>query len=128
MPAGFALPVEFGESRPTELWVPLSFAGGETAWGDHSYITVARLTAGATPERATAEMRIAEEGWRRDGYIHSIRTFDHVAVSMKQFILGDASKVLAIVMGAVVLILIIACANVANVKSTVKCNTELYET
>lgn len=114
MPAGFALPVEFGESRPTELWTPFSFAGAGMAWGDHSYVTAARLADGATPERATAEMRVAEEGWRRDGFIHAMRTFDHAAVPMTRFVLGDARKVLAVVMGAVVLILIIACANVAN--------------
>src|SRR5690606_9192474 len=57
MPARFELPRDFGEERPSELWLPLDLASPDWAeWGNHSLIGVARLAPDVTPGMATATM------------------------------------------------------------------------
>ena len=54
MPADFMLPIEDGENRKTDVYVPLAMgAPNLQGWGNRSFITVARLQPGASLERAT---------------------------------------------------------------------------
>jgi putative ABC transport system permease protein len=118
MPAGFELPLDFGEERPSELWVPLDLGSSDWAeWGNHSLIGVARLARGVTPEMATATMRRLEDRWIREvvgGGWSDRDVVRRAAIPVPDLVLGDVRTALWMLLGAVGVILLIACANVAN--------------
>ncbi len=115
MPRSFRLPMDFSDVRPTELWTAAVFTPENYAsWGDHSYIGVARLRAGTGAERATADMRRLEDQWVRDGHWSNRDLARRAAVPVKDLVVGDVRYALWVLLGAVGVILLIACANVAN--------------
>ncbi|HVZ48069.1 MAG TPA: ABC transporter permease, partial [Gemmatimonadaceae bacterium] len=115
LPRDFTLPLEFGESRPSEVFVPVPLdSAGFQGWGNRSFIAVARLAPGATFAQASAQMQAVEAGWMRQGFIQGGRKLGRAAVGAETFVLGDARNVIAILAGAVAMILLIACATVAN--------------
>jgi putative ABC transport system permease protein len=118
MPAGFKLPLDFSDDRPSELWRPLDLRTSDWGfWGNHSLIGVARLRDGVTPERATMTMRALEDRWIRDkvgGGWNDKDITRRAALPIKDLVLGGVRYALWVLFGAVGAILIIACANVAN--------------
>jgi len=103
MPPGFSL-------RRAEMFVPLQRALDPAARGSHFLVTYARLKAGITVERAAAEMRelgrsLAQEFKHNHGI--DVRSY-------KEAIVGGVRAPLQILLGAVFCVLLIACANVAN--------------
>jgi putative ABC transport system permease protein len=113
MPADFRYP-----SPKVELWVPLRLDPRKTReyWGD-SYMPIsARLRPGATLEQARAEIAtlhpkiLAAFAWPvpADSWVKSD------LVPLQEFIVGDVRPTLLILLSAVGLLLLIACANVAN--------------
>ncbi len=115
MPADFALPVEDGENRKTDVFVPLAMgAPNLQGWGNRSFITVARLTPGASLARATGEMETVERTWIEQGFIRNEGKLNRAALSLETFILGESKRTIGVLAGAVLMILLIACANVAN--------------
>ncbi|MEJ7811456.1 MAG: ABC transporter permease [Gemmatimonadaceae bacterium] len=116
---GVAPPGFGGLSGRAELWVPvLSLPAEEInqAWG-HSYVVVARLKPGVSPEQAKTVVR--QLGARVDAaYPHPEITAEHWGAVAREL---DATRVdpvvrrlLLVLLGAVGLVLLIACANVAN--------------
>ncbi len=113
------MPADFQFVSPkTELWVPLHLDSGNIGdyWGDSYMALIGRLRPGATLEQARAELKtlrprvLAAYAWRMpdDSFV------DASVVSLEETIVGDARGKLLILLGAVGLLLLIACANVAN--------------
>lgn len=110
MPADFRLP----DQHERELWTPIAFKDNERTLHHARYIdAIGRLKPDISFAQANAEMtaisaRLAQEhpeantGW-------TIKV-----TPLLDFVVGDAKKVLWVIFGAVALILLIACANVAN--------------
>jgi putative ABC transport system permease protein len=113
MPAAFRFP-----SPKTELWVPLNMDPRNigTYWGDSYMGLIGRLGAGATVQEARTELKtmrprvLAAFAWRMPDESFVTGT----VVSLEEAIVGDARGKLLILLGAVGLLLLIACANVAN--------------
>jgi putative ABC transport system permease protein len=109
MPPSFFFPV-----RETELWVPWSMEEGQAEGrGDHYFRVVARLKPGVTREQANAEAeaiaaRLAAE------YPRTNEGLGFVVNSFHQDYVGDLRRPILILFAAVGLVLLIACANVAN--------------
>ena len=107
MPPGFTFP-----ERDIELWAverldPPTRRGPFYMWG------VGRLAAGATVEQAKAEMDlIARRVQQETKSTQNDWTF--TAVGLTERIVGDARPALLILLAAVVFVLLIASANVAN--------------
>ena len=118
MPAAFKLPLDLNDDRPSELWRPLDLRTPEwAAWGNHSLIGIARLRERVSPALATATMGRLEDRWIRDKVGGGWSDRDLVrraAVPIKDLVLGDVRYALWVLLGAVGVILFIACANVAN--------------
>jgi putative ABC transport system permease protein len=116
MPAGFEYPL--GSLRPTELWVPYVVPANERDRSPNfrtQYLSsIARLKPGVTATEAQANMdqiaaalQQAHPVWNKGNLIGVRPLRDHmVGASMKSWML--------MLLGAVGIVLLIACANVAN--------------
>src|SRR5918996_2949948 len=111
MPPGFAYP------QQSEVWVPLAFTPADltTQRGAQYLDVVGRLRPGVTLGEATAEIRaiaarLAREFPRtNDGKGADVTT-------LAESVVGDVDEALLILLGAVGLLLLAACANVANLQ------------
>jgi putative ABC transport system permease protein len=96
-----------------ELWVPLAMTPDEqTTFGTHNLIVLARLKPGVTIDAARAEMtalaRQLTQEQRANAQITAL-----VSPAMEIFV-GDYRGRLFVLLGAVALVLLIGCGNVAN--------------
>jgi putative ABC transport system permease protein len=117
MPAGFRLPADMEEGEDTEVFLPLAM-GPELAAerGSHFLEGVGRLRAGVAPGTADREIAALAAGFTRDypdDYPADMR-FAAGMVPLREAVLGRTRPVLGPLLGAVALVLLIACANVAN--------------
>ena len=116
MPADFAYPVSV--TQPTELWIPYVVPSDERVRDPNNYSfylhSIARLKPGVTLRQAQAQMdqiaaalQQAHPVWNKDRLIGVRPLRDHlVGASTKSWML--------MLLGAVGIVLLIACANVAN--------------
>ena len=97
-----------------ELWVPAAFSAERLAMHDEHYLTVlARLAPGVTPQQGTLELdRLGR--WLRENHPNENRDRAIVMRPLVEEIVGDYRPRLFVLLGAVGFVLLIACANVAN--------------
>lgn len=121
--ADFRLPLDFGGGDRTEAYFPLATDAatqGATPGPEfpkngasHGFYAVARLAPGATTASANAQLRTLVAELERWGYMANVG-FHAFTVPVEEQITGRVRPVLLIVFGAVVFVLLIACANVAG--------------
>jgi predicted permease len=116
MPEGFRLPTDFREdfAEPSELWTPLVLDPDPTNRGNHGLYAAALLAPGATADSANAELKAITTAFTREGLYPEAMRFEAVAVTFVDEILAPVKPALWLVGVATVLLLLIACANVAN--------------
>ena len=121
LPEGFSLPREvmptLGVALDGEIFLPLPLAANAaTIRTREDYNILGKLKRGVTPERAQLEMDALTARLRQDvpdayppngGLTFSI-------VPLVDQVVGDVRRPLAILLGAVGVVLLVACANVAN--------------
>jgi putative ABC transport system permease protein len=107
------LPASFHSYPPADFYLPLQMEPNSRNQG-HYLSAAARLKAGETLEAANAQMKIAAERFRQStpGAMGKDETAG--AVPFEESMVGDIKQPLFILLGAVALVLLIACANVAN--------------
>ena len=106
-------PSEFAYPGNADVWIPRGLNPDGCGRGCHTFRTIGRLTAGATPETAAAEL--VTLGVNLQQAFPETNTDKQFQMrDLKQVIVGDVQQGLWILMGAVALVLLIACANVAN--------------
>jgi predicted permease len=110
MPADFGFPA--GAGSP-ELWVPYTPRRADLASRDNHFLSViARLRPGVTLGQASAEMRRIAE--RLEGaYPRDMANRTVGLVPLPENAVGRARPALLVLFGAVTLVLLVACANVA---------------
>jgi len=117
LPPGFWLPDDFTEATATELVVPLGLDPTTvTARGSHFLHLVGRLAPGGTPEQAGAALAAIAERFVADfpgDYPRDMR-FGVTVTPLADRILGEARRPLLLLLGAAAFVLLVACANVAN--------------
>ena len=107
MPKGWRYP------ESADLWMPLRFDEKKELRGSFFLNPVGRLKRGATLAQANAELaHFAEVQAREHPDIYKGSTFH--AVPMREFYARDAKALTLLLMGAVLFVHLIACANVAN--------------
>jgi putative ABC transport system permease protein len=112
MPARFSV-LSWGATA-RDIWVPFAQTDQERAVRDnHNDAVIARLKPGVTLERAQAEMHAISQRLERD-YPQENTGWGATIVPLQELIVGDIRTPLLMLLGAVGLVLMIACANVGN--------------
>jgi len=99
---------------PVELWVPLSFAAADNFNTRNNLFlsVVARLGPGVRLERAQAELRLVAR--RIELQDRANAGYGALVVPLREQVVGRVRTMLLVLFGAVGCVLLIACANVAN--------------
>ncbi len=114
MPRGFRL------NDDPQVWVPAQFDAAQTSSGSFNYDGIARLRPGVSMTQAQADMERVLPALpdRYPGPISRAMMesakLAPVIHPLKQEVTGDVSRVLWILLGTVSIVLLVACANVAN--------------
>jgi predicted permease len=109
LPAGFRFPSH------VDLWLPADLDGENPSRTSHNYYAVARLRDGVTVEQANLDIsaiarRIHDTSSEQGDYLLK----DGTVVPLQDSITGKARSPLLVLLGAVGFLLLVACANVAN--------------
>jgi predicted permease len=108
MPAGFQLP------READLWVPLAWDDKERQTRSiHDYIVIARLKQNVSLPQAQAEMSTISTRLEQQ-YPEENSGWGAVVIPLREDLVGDIRTALLVLFSAVGFVLLIACANVAN--------------
>jgi predicted permease len=114
MPAGFVLPTDFQNPAPSTLWLPIQWNASSTDHGSHGFYAAARLKPGVTVEQARDDLHGLAQAWTRQGLYPPQMQFDTVTLTLRDEVVGGVRRTLWLLFGAVGCLLLIACANVAN--------------
>ncbi len=114
MHPGFEFPFVSDPNFRPQMWKLQGWTPQERAIRDnHNYGVVARLKAGVTLEQARAEMNTISDRLAQQ-YPKDDKGWGATAIPLRQDIVGDVRTPLLILLGAVAFVLLIACANIAN--------------
>jgi len=112
----------FLDREDAAIYLPMQWDRSKTKLGNFSFPGVARLKPGVTLDQVRADMtRLIPIAIRSfpapDGFPLSL--FEKVQMNptprpLKQDVIGDVGNVLWVLMGSIVVVLLVACANVAN--------------
>src|ERR1700691_4231334 len=103
---------DFLSDPDADIWVPFQFEPNSTNQG-HYFQAAAMLRPGVTLAQANAQMKLAASEYLR-AYPEADPKQSFAAEPLRDSIVGAARNSLFILLGAVGLVLLIACANVAN--------------
>jgi putative ABC transport system permease protein len=107
------VPHELGEMVAADLWLPTAIDPNNPERQNHNYGIVARLKPGVTVAQARAEMIVIARRLE-SAYPASNTGWGITLFPMAEMFTGRIRPVLLILLGAVGLLLLIACANLAN--------------
>jgi putative ABC transport system permease protein len=110
MPPGFSYPQNF------DVWIPREIFPPETSRSAHNWNVIARLKGDVTLAQARADLSAIARQIKQDYGKDTIAAdaVDIAVIPLQEFLVGDAKNVLLIVLAAVGFLLMVACANVAN--------------
>ena len=116
MPPGFQFHIKqrSGTGRPAEVWMTLPMPLGNTGNERGRFLsTVAKLKPGVTVEQAAAELRTIEARLS-DEVPQFNKNYSAEVLPLREQFFGNVRRPLWLMLGAVGFVLLIACANVAN--------------
>ncbi len=109
LPEGFQFPAD------AALWIPADRNGENASRTSHNYNAIARVRDNVRPQQATSDIsviarRIRSVATEPNDYLLK----DAIVVPLQESITGQARPALLVLLGAVGILLLVACANVAN--------------
>jgi putative ABC transport system permease protein len=116
LPRSFEFPLDAGRLSQHDLWVPMSFTPVEKkSEGDNfDYSAVARLKPGVTMSQVQHDVDRVIAGIQAQYPAGSNQKLHAGFIPLRDEVIRSARPILRILLGAVALILLIACANLAN--------------
>ena len=107
MPSDFAFP------RDAEIWIPRELFPAQISRSAHNWSVVARMRDNIGIEQANAEVRqIAKQLKQEHG--KDMDAMDFAVVAQQEYMVQNVRSALLMIFGAVGILLVVACANVAN--------------
>ena len=108
------MPETFQFPSWAKVWVPLAWSNETRAVrGNHNYLVVARLKQGVDIRQAQAELSAISTRLEQL-YPEDDKGWGAIIVPLREQLVGDVRPALLVLLGAVAFVLLIACANVAN--------------
>ena len=109
------MPQDFGFSRASGLWIPINFdvSPDMKVRKAHFMRPIGKLKDGVTIQQAQADLDVVAKRLEEQ-YPESNTGWGLRLVSLREQLVGDTRSTLLILLGAVGFVLLIACANVAN--------------
>jgi putative ABC transport system permease protein len=108
MPPGFNFPDE-----EAELWFPYAIDPAQASRGPHFLRVLGRLKPAATMEQARTEFDTIAQRLEQS-YPNTNKGWRVFMIPLQEFYSGELHRPLYVLLGAVLFVLLIACANVAN--------------
>jgi predicted permease len=112
MPSDFRFPPELPASHQVDAWLPPAPDPSRNERGSNNYYTFARLKPGVSLAQAQAEMDAINHGLAEKHF--EDRELGVKVVGWQRQVGSEVRPALLILLGAISLVLLIACANVAN--------------
>jgi predicted permease len=98
----------------SDVWMPLAWTPEQRAVrGNHNYLVIGRLKAGADVREANAELATISRRLEQQ-YPADDKGWGAIAIPLQQDLVSDVRVGLLVLLGAVACVLLIACANLAN--------------
>jgi len=108
------MPERFHFPDQGEYFVPLGWTDKERAVrNNHNYLVIARLKRGVGLQQAQAEINTISARLEQE-YPEDDKGWGATIVPLREDLVGDVRPALLVLLGAVAFVLLIACANVAN--------------
>jgi putative ABC transport system permease protein len=115
LPEAVRAPIQYASRTPAQVWVPLALdAPDPRARGNHGLFAVARLRPGVTLAQAQAEIDTITRGFQKNYAGFYDTEFGLTLVPAPVEVFGEVRPALLVLLLAVGAVLLIACANVAN--------------
>jgi len=108
------MPEDFRIGLRSDLWIPIDMDLKKLPGrGEHNYPAIGRLKPGVTAQQAKANLNAIAKRLEEQ-YPDSNRKIGADVVEMREQLTGNVRPALLVLLGAVALVLLIACVNVAN--------------
>ncbi|HEY7290858.1 MAG TPA: ABC transporter permease [Vicinamibacterales bacterium] len=115
LPRALRLPTDYATRVTSDLWMPLALGPADPqSRGSHGLNALARLKAGVPLAQAQADIDTITRNFRRDYSTQYDPEFGLTLVPAATEVFGDVRPALLLLLLAVGAVLLIACANVAN--------------
>ena len=101
----------YGED--VEVWWPFSFAGDPNRRGSHFIEGIARLKNGVSLQQAKSDMNAIMQQLGRE-HPNNDQGWSVLVIPLYSEVVGSSRQMLLVLLGAVMMVLLIACANAAN--------------
>ncbi len=101
------------DGETVDVWTPFVYDAGSTNRGSHYLEAIARMKSGVTVEQAQRdmEMQLAQLGREHP---NNIRGWRPLVIPLYTEMVGSSQRLLLVLLGAVGLVLLIACVNATN--------------
>jgi putative ABC transport system permease protein len=114
VPSKLVFPWSSDPKLQTQLWTPLAWTDADRAVrGNHNYLVIGRLKPGVTLPQTQAAMNTISARLEQ-AYPTDDKGWGAKVVPLRDELVGEVRPALMILLGAVGFVLLIACANVAN--------------
>jgi putative ABC transport system permease protein len=114
LPRSFRFPLEFQNRVTAQVVQPLGPNRSAPQRGSHGLFAIGRLKPGVTPPIVTGELVALTRRWTEQGLYPETMKFTAFAVPLVEEVTGKVKTALLVLAGAVVLLLLLTCTNVAN--------------
>jgi len=107
------MPPEFAFPRTAEIWVPREIFPADISRSAHNWSVVARLRPGLTVAQANADVSAIAKQLKQE-FTKDMDGVDFAVISQHEYMVGNVRSALLMIFTAVGFLLLVACANVAN--------------
>jgi putative ABC transport system permease protein len=107
------MPAEFAFPRTGEIWIPREMFPAEISRSAHNWSVVARMRPNVTVEQAYADVSAIGKQLKQE-FGKDMDGIDFAVVPQQEYMVGNVRSALLMIFAAVGFLLLVACANVAN--------------